>query len=71
MVDIGWVVVNAICAILQAVYELFRPPPMKPVRLETALVSELYYLLLRVVTNKLHDHFLLNISSGQRRMSVM
>ncbi|KAF9803312.1 hypothetical protein SFRURICE_007158 [Spodoptera frugiperda] len=38
MVDIGWVLLNAICAVLQAVYELFRPPPLKSVRLETALV---------------------------------
>ncbi|XP_026731342.1 epidermal retinol dehydrogenase 2-like [Trichoplusia ni] len=38
MVDIAWVVFNAVCAILQAVYELFRPPPLKSVRLETALV---------------------------------
>ncbi|CAH0592164.1 unnamed protein product [Chrysodeixis includens] len=38
MVDIAWVVFNAVCAVLQAVYELFRPPPLKSVRLETALV---------------------------------
>lgn len=43
MVDIGWVLLNAICAVLQAVYELFRPPPLKSVRLETALVSEFLY----------------------------
>lgn len=39
MVDIAWVVLNAVCAVLQAVYELFKPPPLKSVRLETALVS--------------------------------
>ncbi|XP_021192123.3 epidermal retinol dehydrogenase 2 isoform X1 [Helicoverpa armigera] len=38
IVDIGWVVLNAICAVLQAIYELFRPPPLKSVRLETALI---------------------------------
>ncbi|XP_053616795.1 epidermal retinol dehydrogenase 2-like [Plodia interpunctella] len=38
MVDMMWVVVNAIYAVLQAVYECFKPPPLKSVRLETALV---------------------------------
>lgn len=38
MVDIGWVVVNAICAIVQSTCELIRPPPLKSVRLETVLV---------------------------------
>lgn len=38
MVDIGWVMLNAMCAVIQAVYELFKPPPLKSVRLETALV---------------------------------
>ncbi|RVE47785.1 hypothetical protein evm_007540 [Chilo suppressalis] len=38
MIDIAWVVINAIYAVLQATYELFRPPPLKSVRLETALV---------------------------------
>ncbi|XP_049873941.1 epidermal retinol dehydrogenase 2-like isoform X2 [Pectinophora gossypiella] len=38
IIDIIWVVMNAIYAILQAVYGLFRPPPLKSVRLETALV---------------------------------
>lgn len=36
--DVAWVMVNAVCAVLQACYELFRPPPMKSVRLETVLV---------------------------------
>lgn len=38
MVDVAWVVFNAICATFQAAYELFRPPPLKTVRLETAMV---------------------------------
>ncbi|XP_059058347.1 epidermal retinol dehydrogenase 2-like [Achroia grisella] len=38
MVDIIWVVVNAVYAIFQAFYEFFKPPPLKSVRLETALV---------------------------------
>ncbi|XP_026758793.2 epidermal retinol dehydrogenase 2-like isoform X1 [Galleria mellonella] len=38
MVDIVWVVVNAIYAVFQTFYELFKPPPLKSVRLETALV---------------------------------
>lgn len=46
MVDISWVVVNAVCAVMQATYELFRPPPMKSVRLETALVWLKYLLFL-------------------------
>ncbi|XP_075992402.1 epidermal retinol dehydrogenase 2-like isoform X2 [Anticarsia gemmatalis] len=38
LVDIAWVVFNAMCAVLQAAYELFKPPPLKSVRLETAMV---------------------------------
>lgn len=38
MIDIAWVIFNAICAVFQAAYELFRPPPLKSVRLETAMV---------------------------------
>ncbi|CAB3240178.1 unnamed protein product [Arctia plantaginis] len=38
MVDIVWVMFNTMCAVLQAVYELFKPPPLKSVRLETAMV---------------------------------
>lgn len=38
MFDIAWVMINAVCAVLQACYELFRPPPMKSIRLETVLV---------------------------------
>ncbi|KAM3960880.1 epidermal retinol dehydrogenase 2 [Aphomia sociella] len=38
MIDIVWVVVNAVYAVLQALYEFFKPPPLKCVRLETALV---------------------------------
>lgn len=56
MVDIAWVVFNAVCAILQAVYELFRPPPLKSVRLETALVS-VFNLLLKNMRNM---HFVLH-----------
>lgn len=38
LVDVGWVLVNAVYAVLQAGYEMFRPPPLKSVRLETVLV---------------------------------
>ncbi|XP_028178559.1 epidermal retinol dehydrogenase 2-like [Ostrinia furnacalis] len=38
LIDIAWVVVNAICAIFQSTYELFKPPPLKSVKLETALI---------------------------------
>ncbi|KOB69455.1 Epidermal retinal dehydrogenase [Operophtera brumata] len=38
MIDIAWVVVNAVCAVFQAGYELFRPPPMKSLKRENALV---------------------------------
>ncbi|XP_060806811.1 epidermal retinol dehydrogenase 2-like isoform X2 [Amyelois transitella] len=38
MVDIIWVVMNAILAVLQSCYQVFKPPPLKSVRLETALV---------------------------------
>ncbi|CAG4986482.1 unnamed protein product [Parnassius apollo] len=38
MVDVVWVVVNTNYAILQAVYGFFNPPPLKSVKLETALV---------------------------------
>ncbi|CAH2267600.1 epidermal retinol dehydrogenase 2-like isoform X2 [Pararge aegeria] len=38
MVDTVWVIINAIYAVMQAVYEVFRPPPMKSVENETALV---------------------------------
>ncbi|KAL4720613.1 hypothetical protein ACJJTC_009055 [Scirpophaga incertulas] len=38
MIDIIWVVLNAVYAVMQATFELFRPPPVKAVRLETVLV---------------------------------
>lgn len=47
MVDVVWVIVNTMYAIFQAVYELIRPPPLKSVKLETALVSLNFYLLKR------------------------
>ncbi|KAI8438060.1 hypothetical protein MSG28_010704 [Choristoneura fumiferana] len=38
MIDLSWVVVNAVFAVIQATYEVFRPPPMKSLSMETALV---------------------------------
>ncbi|XP_023936022.2 epidermal retinol dehydrogenase 2-like isoform X2 [Bicyclus anynana] len=38
MVDTMWVIINAMYAILQAVYEVFSPPPKKSVENEMALV---------------------------------
>lgn len=38
MIDIMWVMLNTMYAILQAVYEFIRPPQMKSVQLERALV---------------------------------
>ncbi|KAG6463093.1 epidermal retinol dehydrogenase 2 isoform X2 [Manduca sexta] len=38
MVDITWVMINTVYAVFQAAYELFKPPPLKSLRLETALV---------------------------------
>lgn len=40
MIDIAWVVINAVCAVFQAGYGIFRPPPLKSVKRETALVSQ-------------------------------
>lgn len=42
MIDIAWVMINAACAVFQAGYELCRPPPMKSVKRETALVRHFY-----------------------------
>lgn len=38
VVDVVWVVVNTNYAILQAIYGVFNPPPLKSLQLETALV---------------------------------
>ncbi|XP_072947112.1 epidermal retinol dehydrogenase 2-like [Epargyreus clarus] len=38
MVDLAWVIVNAMYAIAQAAYEMVRPPPMKSLSRETAMV---------------------------------
>ncbi|XP_063548938.1 epidermal retinol dehydrogenase 2-like [Cydia strobilella] len=38
MIDFMWVWVNAALAIMQATYEMFWPPPMKSLSMETALV---------------------------------
>ncbi|XP_050343937.1 epidermal retinol dehydrogenase 2-like isoform X2 [Nymphalis io] len=38
VVDVLWVIVNAIYAILQTIYEVFKPPPLKSVEDETVMV---------------------------------
>lgn len=48
MIDTVWVVLNAIYAVMQAVYEVFRPPPLKSVENETALVSFLFFNVYRL-----------------------
>lgn len=46
MVDIIWVIFNTVCAVVQAIYELFKPPPLKSVRFETAMVSLLNIIII-------------------------
>lgn len=58
MIDLSWVVVNAVFAVIQATYEVFRPPPMKSLSMETALVCFFLLKLLTDLSNETEaDHF--------------